>query len=55
MNLKNNYKKTKMIAFTHISNVITESDACKKITELAKSKDIPVLIDGTQGVFIFFT
>ncbi len=42
-------KKTKMIAFTHISNVTGAILPIKKITDLAKSKNIPVLIDGTQG------
>ncbi len=42
-------KKTKIIAFTHISNVTGTIMPVKKITDLAKSKNIPVLIDGTQG------
>ena len=41
--------KTKMIAFTHISNVTGTIMPVKKIIDLAKSKNIPVLIDGTQG------
>ena len=41
--------KTKMIAFTHISNVTGTILPVKKIIDLAKSKKIPVLIDGTQG------
>ena len=41
--------KTKIIAFTHISNVTGTIMPVKKITDLAKSKNIPVLIDGTQG------
>ena len=41
--------KTKMIAFTHISNVTGAIMPVKKIIDLAKSKNIPVLIDGTQG------
>ena len=40
--------KTKIIAFTHISNV-TGTIMPVKIIDLAKSKNIPVLIDGTQG------
>ena len=43
-------KKTKIIAFTHISNVTGTVITSKKIIDLAKSKNIPVLIDGTQGV-----
>ena len=41
--------KTKMIAFTHISNVTGTIMPVKKIIDLAKTKNIPVLIDGTQG------
>ena len=41
--------KTKIIAITHISNVTGTIMPIKKIIELAKSKKIPVLIDGTQG------
>ena len=42
-------EKTKMIAFTHISNVTGSIMPVKKIIEMAKTKNIPVLIDGTQG------
>ena len=42
-------EKTKMIAFTHISNVTGTILPVKKIIDLAKSKNIPVLIDGTHG------
>ena len=42
-------EKTKMIAITHISNVTGTIMPVKKIIDLAKSKNIPVLIDGTQG------
>ena len=42
-------QKTKIIAFTHISNVTGTVMPVKKIVDLAKSKNIPVLIDGTQG------
>ena len=41
--------KTKIIAITHISNVTGAIMPIKKIIELAKEKNIPVLIDGTQG------
>ena len=41
--------RTKMIAFTHISNVTGTIMPVKKIIDLAKTKNIPVLIDGTQG------
>ena len=42
-------EKTKIIAFTHISNVTGTILPVKKIIDLAKSKKIPVLIDGTQS------
>ena len=41
--------KTKIIAITHVSNVTGAIMPIKKIIELAKEKNIPVLIDGTQG------
>ena len=41
--------KTKMIAVTHISNVTGGITPLKKIIDLASSKNIPVLVDGTQG------
>jgi len=41
--------KTKIIAITHISNVTGAIMPIKKIVDLAKEKNIPVLIDGTQG------
>jgi len=41
--------KTKIIAITHISNVTGVVMPIKKIVELAKEKNIPVLVDGTQG------
>jgi cysteine desulfurase/selenocysteine lyase len=41
--------KTKIIAITHISNVTGAVLPIKQIVDLAKDKNIPVLIDGTQG------
>jgi len=41
--------KTKMIAVTHLSNVTGAILPIKEITQLAHSKNIPVLIDGCQG------
>jgi len=41
--------KTKIIAITHISNVTGAIMPLKKIVDLAKEKNIPVLVDGTQG------
>ena len=42
-------KKTKMIAVTHISNVTGGITPLKEIIDLADTKNIPVLVDGTQG------
>ena len=41
--------KTKIISITHISNVTGAITPIKKIVDLAKEKNIPVLVDGTQG------
>ena len=41
--------KTKIIAITHISNVTGVVIPIKKIIDIAKEKNIPVLVDGTQG------
>jgi cysteine desulfurase/selenocysteine lyase len=41
--------KTKMIAITHLSNVTGAITPLKKIVDLAKTKKIPILVDGTQG------
>ena len=41
--------KTKIIAITHISNVTGTIMPIKKIVDLAKENNIPVLVDGTQG------
>ena len=41
--------KTKMIAITHLSNVTGAILPIKEITQLAHSKNIPILIDGCQG------
>ena len=40
---------TKMIAITHLSNVTGAILPIKEITQLAHSKNIPVLVDGCQG------
>ena len=42
--------KTKMVALAHISNVMGIINPIEKIIELAHEKNIPVLIDGAQGV-----
>ncbi len=41
--------KTKMISVTHLSNVTGAILPIKKIVDLAKTKKIPVLVDGCQG------
>ena len=41
--------KTKIIAITHISNVTGTIMPIQKIVDIAKEKNIPVLVDGTQG------
>ena len=42
-------QKTKMIAVTHLSNVTGAILPIKEITQLAHSKEIPVLVYGCQG------
>jgi len=41
--------KTKIIALTHLSNVTGTIVPIKEIIEIAKKKDIPVLVDGCQS------
>ena len=41
--------KTKIISVTHLSNVTGAILPIKEIVELARSKNIPVLVDGCQG------
>ncbi|MCX7953716.1 MAG: cysteine desulfurase [Bacteroidales bacterium] len=43
-------EKTKIIALTHISNVIGTINDIKKVIEIAHSNNIPVLIDGAQSI-----
>ena len=42
--------RTKLIAVTQMSNVLGVAPNIKKIINLAKSQNIPILIDGCQGV-----
>jgi cysteine desulfurase / selenocysteine lyase len=42
--------RTKLVAFTHMSNVLGTVTPAKAVTELAHARGIPVLIDGSQGV-----
>ncbi len=43
-------EKTRMVAITHISNVLGTINPVKEIIELAHAKNIPVLVDGAQAV-----
>ena len=42
-------EKTKIVALTHISNVLGTINPIKKIIKLAHEKRIPVLVDGAQA------
>ncbi|MBI1239645.1 MAG: SufS family cysteine desulfurase [Alphaproteobacteria bacterium] len=41
--------RTKMLALTHMSNVLGTVTPIRQITELAHARGVPVLIDGCQG------
>jgi cysteine desulfurase/selenocysteine lyase len=41
--------RTKMVAVTHMSNVLGTVNPIAKIIEIAHAKGVPVLIDGSQG------
>lgn len=41
--------KTKMVAITHMSNVLGTVTPIKEIVEIAHARGIPVLVDGSQG------
>ncbi len=41
---------TKILAITHISNVLGTINPIKQIIELAHSKGVPVAVDGCQGI-----
>ena len=43
-------EKTRIVAVTHISNVLGIVNPVKEITEICHSKGVPVLIDGAQGI-----
>ena len=43
-------EKTKILAVTHISNVLGTINPVQKMIELAHTYDVPVLIDGAQAV-----
>ena len=42
-------KKTKIIALTHMSNVLGAPVKIKEITKMAHQHNVPILIDGSQG------
>ncbi|HPO56624.1 MAG: cysteine desulfurase [Ignavibacteriaceae bacterium] len=42
--------RTKLVSIVHISNSLGTINPVKKIAEIAHEKDIPVLIDGAQGI-----
>lgn len=42
--------KTKIVAVTHISNVLGILNPVKEIVRICHSREIPVLVDGAQGV-----
>ncbi len=43
-------EKTKFVALTHISNALGTINPVKEIIEMAHKFDVPVLIDGAQGI-----
>ena len=43
-------KKTKMVAVTHMSNVLGTVNPVKEIIRIAHDRGIPVLVDGSQAV-----
>jgi len=43
-------EKTRLIALTHVSNVLGTINPVKKIIEIAHRHNIPVLLDGAQGI-----
>ncbi len=43
-------EKTRIVAITHISNVLGTINPVQKIIEIAHKKNIPVLIDGAQAL-----
>ena len=43
-------EKTRILAVTHISNVLGIINPVKEIIEICHSKGVPVLVDGAQGI-----
>ncbi len=42
--------KTRLVAITHVSNVLGSVTPIKEIVRLAHAQDVPVLVDGSQAV-----
>ena len=42
-------ERTRLVAITHMSNVLGTIVPVEKIAEIAHARDIPVLVDGSQG------
>jgi len=42
--------KTKLISMTHVSNALGTINSIKEIINIAHKKNIPVLVDGAQGI-----
>ena len=42
--------KTKLVAVTHISNVLGTVNPIRQMIDIAHQKDIPVLVDGAQAI-----
>ena len=43
-------ERTKMVAFTHVSNVLGTINPAQQMIAMAKEKGLPVLLDGAQAV-----
>ncbi len=43
-------EKTRIVAITHVSNVLGTINPIKEIIEIAHQKNIPVLVDGAQAI-----
>ncbi len=43
-------KKTKIVAVTHVSNALGTINPIKNIIKIAHTHDVPVMIDGAQGI-----
>jgi cysteine desulfurase/selenocysteine lyase len=43
-------KETKLVAISHVSNVLGSVNDIKEITKIAKDHDVPVLVDAAQSI-----